>query len=132
MKEQIKTGHRSQAAVAQRGLLALMLAAGVIGTGVPAISHAQATNGSIVGHAPAGDRVVVQGAGGVERGTTVKNNGNYALRGLPLGVYTVTLFQNDNELDARYDIRLRPGGHYKVDFSCDNNDCTKQAKAGKG
>ncbi len=131
MKHQIETRHRNRAALAQAGLLAVMMAAGVVGTAVPAVSQAQSTSASIVGQAPAGDRVVLESTGGMHRETTVKDNGRYAFRRLPLHVYMVTLFTDGEAVDKKFGIRLQPGGHARVDFPCKNDDCTKQANPGK-
>ncbi len=131
IEDQIETGHRNHAALAQAGLLALMMAAGVVGTGVPAVSQAQNTSASILGHAPAGARVVLESTGGMHRETTVKDNGRFGFRGLPLRVYMLILYENGEEVDTKFGISLKPGVHARVDFPCKNDDCTKQANAVK-
>ncbi len=120
-------------AVARSGLLALvLLAATVIGTAVPAVSHAQATSGSIVGHAPAGDTILIEGAGGVKRKTKVKENGRYAVRALPLGMYMVTLLKNGDVRGTRYGVQLRPGGTGRVNFACKNDHCSANHTSSPG
>lgn len=111
--------------VVQRGLLTFMVGAGLVLVSSPMAAHAQSTSASIVGHAPAGDTIVVKSAAGTHRSTKVKDNGRYAIRALPVGVYTVELFKNGEEYDTRYNIGLRVGASFKVDFPCKNDHCAK-------
>lgn len=132
-RRQISVVRRNGFAHARSSLLALMvLAAGAIGAAAPAVSHAQATNGSIVGHAPAGDSIVIEGGGGTRRKTTVKKNGRFAVRALPLGVYMVTLLKDGEPVGTRYGVQLRPGGSYTVNFACKDDHCAKHGKSGAG
>ncbi|MGB8636077.1 MAG: carboxypeptidase-like regulatory domain-containing protein [Rhodanobacteraceae bacterium] len=110
----------------------MMLAAGVLGLAAPIMSRAQATSGSIVGHAPAGDIILIEGRGGMRRKTKVKDNGRYAVRALPLGVYMVTLIKDGNTMGTRFGVQLRPGASYKVDFPCKNDHCAKTDTSGAG
>lgn len=67
---QNKIGSLNVTALVRSGVLALVLTAGMIGMSASSASFAQSTSGSIIGHAPAGDTIVVEGAGGTHRHAT--------------------------------------------------------------
>lgn len=113
------------AALLRGGFMAILMAAASVGISAPSLLHAQSTSGSIVGHAPAGTTIEVKGPAGTDRKTTVKDNGRYAIHSLPVGVYTVKLYKNGEEYDSRYNIGLRVGAAFKVDFPCENDHCAK-------
>lgn len=129
--KQSKTGSANGAALARSGAWAFVLAMGMVGMSVPAVSHAQSTSGSIRGHAPAGNTVVAEGRSGMHRQTKVRDNGRFRLRALRSGVYTVTLLDDDKEVARRYGIQLAPGGSFVVDFDCKDDDCSKRSKRSK-
>ena len=107
-----------------RGCLLVSFLLAVAAVSSP-VAQAQSTSGSIVGDALAGDIVVVKSSAGDKRKATVKNNGHYTIRALPLGVYTVVLMKDGEEYDTHYNVRLRPGGSARVDFPCKNDHCAK-------
>lgn len=127
---QIKTNRQNCLTITCGWVLALVLATSAIGLLTAPAAHAQSTSGSITGHAPAGDTIIVKGSGGVRRNAKVKENGRYAVRGLPLGAYSVILLKDGNEMDAQSGVRLRPGGSLRVDFDCKDNNCAKHDKSG--
>jgi hypothetical protein len=78
---------------------------------------AQSTTGNIFGQASAGETVVVKNASGVERSVTVGTNGRYAVNGLPVGVYSVSLQKDGQEVGSRSDVTIRVGAGTEVSFA---------------
>lgn len=113
--------HSSPAGVV---MLVWILAAAVLGLGMSTRVAAQSTHGAIAGHAPAGDQILIKGVTGLERTITVRSNGRYAARGLPVGVYTVTLVRDGQPMATRRNVGFSPGGSHRVNFECDNGECT--------
>ena len=118
VKNQIRMEYRSRTGVVRAMLLAVMMTLAVVGLGVSSVSQAQSTKGFIFGHAPAGDQIVINGAAGVQRETVVRQDGQYVVRGLPLGTYTVILVRDGKAVDGRRGVSFRAGGGHKVDFAC--------------
>lgn len=105
---------------------AMVLVTGLCGTAGINTAQAQSTSGSMFGQGPAGATVDVHGTTGTHRHTTIKDNGRYTLRSLPISVYTVTLEQDGKTLDKRTNIPISPGRGAEVDFACPQDTCAKQ------
>jgi hypothetical protein len=70
----------------------MLLGALLAGAFAAAPAAAQRSSGGITGKAAPGTVVLVHNEGsGLERETTVKDNGRYELRNLPTGIYSVVL-----------------------------------------
>lgn len=87
------------------------------------VAHAQSTSAMIHGQAPAGDTIVAKSTSGFRRHTTVKANGRYILRHLPLGVYSVTLKDGDKTIDMYHRVPLTVSRGVLVNFACPHDKC---------
>jgi hypothetical protein len=105
--------------------LAIVVGASLFGAAGFTTAHAQSTSGAIFGQAPAGATVTVQSTSGLHRHIIVKSSGRYAIRALPLGVYTATLQKEGAVVDTRPNIRLSVGGGAEVDFACPHDQCAE-------
>ncbi|MBD8900162.1 carboxypeptidase-like regulatory domain-containing protein [Rhodanobacter sp. DHG33] len=99
-----------------------LVLAGVVGAfavaGISTVS-AQETSGSIFGKAPAGDSVTVRSdMTGAGRTVTVDSTGRYFAHALPMGPYTVTLKQNDQDIAKHLNVPVTVGRGVEVDFKC--------------
>ena len=105
--------------------------AGVIGAfAVAGIStaSAQATAGDVFGKAPAGYSVAVRGdTTGVGRTVTVAASGRYFAHALPMGTYTVTLKQSDQDVAKHLNVPVVVGRGIEVDFNCSEIKCNEVA-----
>lgn len=90
-------------------------------------SMAQSTSTHIFGQGPAGAKVEARSNTGTHRSTTVRDDGRYELRSLPMGIYTVTLSHDDTTVDTRKNIRLTVGRGAEVDFACPHDQCAAGA-----
>ncbi|WP_049622299.1 TonB-dependent receptor [Frateuria defendens] len=94
--------------------------AGVLGLSVltlPQVAHAQSSYGTIYGSARAGDTVHITSAStGRSQDVTVGGNGQYAVNGLPLGHYTVTLVEN-GATTATQETTVVAGSSIQVNFA---------------
>ncbi|GAB3029807.1 hypothetical protein GCM10027285_10380 [Oleiagrimonas citrea] len=109
-----------------RGMSAVLAVAVVTCAGalLPATAvRAQSTAGMIHGQAPAGDVVLAHSTSGVRRTTVVKKNGQFELRHLPLGVYSVTLKKGDKVIDMYHRVPLTVGRGLEVNFACPHDQC---------
>lgn len=89
--------------------------------GSPAM--AQSTSTHIFGQGPAGAKVDARSTTGAHRSTTIRDDGHYDLRSLPMGVYTVSVSQHGTTTDTRKNIRLTVGRGAEVDFACPHDQC---------
>jgi outer membrane receptor protein involved in Fe transport len=103
-----------QASVLRRSSLALALA---MGMGLTGTAFAQATTGSLFGSAEAGDTVQITSGSGVNRSTTVNENGRYSFSNLPLGTYKVSLVKGGATVDSRENVELRVNAGTDVSFA---------------
>lgn len=110
-------------------VLSIVLAAAAAIAGNAAF--AQSTSTHIFGWGPAGQHVVAKSSSGLERTTTVKDNGRYDLRALPMGIYTVSLMKGDKAVDTRPNVPLTVGRGAEVDFACENDQCAASADGHK-
>ena len=97
-KQQGRTVSRLVQPRAARRLVVATFAA-CLGSMTPNFAQAQSTTAMIHGQAPAGDMIVAKSTSGFRRHTTMKPDGKYMLRRLPLGVYSVTLKDGDKTVD---------------------------------
>jgi hypothetical protein len=112
------------------GALALAAVIGVYGVAGSAAVHAQATAGDVFGKAPAGDTVTARNMNnGVQREVSVDAKGRYAIRSLPIGMYTVTLNTNGQPVAKHVNVPVVVGRGIKVDFDCAKGECGKVAAA---
>src|SRR5690348_9783422 len=90
--------------------------------GFATVAFAQSTTGSIFGTAPAGvgETVMVQGANGTNREVAVDASGRYAINGLPVGQYTVSLRKDGQVLATQDHVGISAGGGTEVPFSAAN------------
>jgi len=90
--------------------------------GFATVAFAQSTTGSIFGTAPAGvgETVMVQGANGTNREVAVDASGRYAINGLPVGQYTVSLRKDGQVLATQDNVGISAGGGTEVPFSAAN------------
>jgi hypothetical protein len=104
--------------------LALAAAIGICGGAGSAAVHAQATAGDVFGKAPAGHTVDARSATyGVHREAHVDAKGRYAIRSLPIGIYTVTLKQNGQPVAKHLNVPVVVGRGIEVDFDCAKGQC---------
>jgi len=106
----------------------LAFAAIALGIALPiAAVSAQSTSAHIFGQGPAGAKVDAHSSTGAHRSTTIRDDGRYDLRSLPMGTYTVTLTEGSSVADTRSNIRLTVGRGAEVDFACPHDQCTAGA-----
>lgn len=86
-------------------------------------AQAQSTVARIFGVAPAGAQVIARNDTGARRRTTVRNDGHYVLRSLPLGTYTVTLEKGGKVADTVHHVPLTVSRGMEVDFACPHDQC---------
>ncbi|SFC56092.1 Outer membrane receptor proteins, mostly Fe transport [Microbulbifer thermotolerans] len=77
--------------------------------------QAQSTTGSIHGSAPEGATVIITNNSGFSRTVTVDASGNYNIRSLPIGTYTVTAKQGEETIGTRT-VPIRVGAGADVSF----------------
>jgi carboxypeptidase family protein len=107
--------------------LALAAVIGMCGVAGSGAVQAQATAGLVFGKAPAGDSVrALSTTTGIQREVHVGADGRYALRALPVGVYTVTLQENGKPVRQHLNVPVIVGRGIKVDFDC-TQDCADTA-----
>jgi hypothetical protein len=112
------------------GALALAAIIGVYGAAGSTAVHAQATAGDVFGKAPAGDTVTARSmTNGVQREVHVDAKGRYAIRSLPIGIYTVTLAANGQPVAKHVNVPVVVGRGVKVDFDCTKGECGNVAAA---
>ncbi|MGN2243321.1 carboxypeptidase-like regulatory domain-containing protein [Frateuria sp. GZRR33] len=105
----------------RRGLsvrsFAMAAAFAAFGMAGSAAVHAQATAGEVFGKAPAGSTILAKSTtNGTQRQVTVPENGRYAIRALPIGVYNVTLSENGQPVAKHANVPVVVGRGIKVDF----------------
>ncbi|RDS79064.1 TonB-dependent receptor [Dyella monticola] len=88
-----------------------------VGFGFSSQVFAQATTGTIFGQAPvaSGETVQVVGGSGFNRTVPVDKSGRYSLT-LPVGVYTVTLIQNGQNVQTKQNVTALAAKSVAVDF----------------
>jgi len=108
--------------------LAMAAVIGVCGAAGSAAVHAQATAGHVFGQAPAGDTISAQSTtSGFQRQVQADAKGRYSIGPLPVGVYTVTLEENDRPVVKHVNVPVVVGRGIKVDFDCDQGQCAQLA-----
>jgi hypothetical protein len=117
----MKNLHSTKTGSIRRGLSLrpFMMAAtlAVFGVAGSAVVHAQATAGEVFGNAPAGSSVLAKSTtNGTQREVQVDEKGRYAIRQLPIGVYTVTLSENGQPVAKHLNVPVVVGRGIKVDF----------------
>lgn len=111
--------HKTGSTRRSLSLRPLMMAAAfaVIGVASSGVAHAQATAGEVFGNAPAGTTVLAKSTtNGTQREVQVDEKGRYAIRALPIGVYTVTLSDNGQAVAKHMNVPVVVGRGIKVDF----------------
>jgi len=89
----------------------------VCGMAGSAVVHAQSTVGQVFGNAPSGSTVLAKSTtNGIQREVRVDEKGRYAIRALPVGVYTVTLSENGQPVAKHLKVPVVVGRGIKVDF----------------
>lgn len=97
--------------------LVLATVIGVCAAAGSATVHAQSTAGMVFGKAPMGDTVSAHSTTtGTQRSVHVSSSGHYTLKGLPVGVYTVTLEENGKAVVKHPNVPVGAGRGSKVDF----------------
>ena len=92
-------------------------AVALFGMAGSAAVHAQATAGEVFGNAPAGSTVLAKSTTtGTQREVQADEKGRYAIRALPIGVYTVTLSENGQPVAKHVNVPVVVGRGIKVDF----------------
>jgi hypothetical protein len=102
-----------------RSVRAFALAAAVAAFGMAgsAAVYAQATAGKVFGYAPAGATVQAKSTtNGAQREVTVDEKGRYAIRELPVGVYTVTMSENGQPVARHLNVPVIVGRGVQVNF----------------
>jgi hypothetical protein len=90
--------------------------------------NAQSTAGMVFGKAPAGDTISAHSTtNGTQRAVRVRADGRYAIRELPVGVYTVTLEENGQPVLKHPNVPVGAGRGSKVDFDCAQGQCAEVA-----
>jgi len=83
--------------------------------GLAGVAAAQSPSANLTGEAKAGDTATVENVNtGFVRDVKVKDNGRYALRGLPTGTYKVTIKHADGSADEPKIVTLRVGSTSRV------------------
>lgn len=83
--------------------------------GIAAAAHAQQASGNIMGEAVTGDTIVVRNASiGFQRELSIKEDGKYNLRRLPIGNYVVTVKHADGTESAPKQIVVQAGTTARV------------------
>lgn len=106
----------------------LMLAAliGACAMAGSAAVNAQSTVGVVFGNAPVGYSVSARSTTtGTQREVHVDSRGRYAIRALPVGVYTVTLEENGHGVVRHPNVPVIVGRGIKVDFDCAQGKCAE-------
>lgn len=113
----------------RRRSLVLAVIVGMCGIAASGAVLAQATAGTVFGKAPTGDSVsAMSTTSGFQREVHVGSDGRYALRALPVGVYTVTLTENGKPVLKHPNVPVPAGGGIKVDFDCSQNCANTASK----
>lgn len=104
---------------------AMLAGASLYAIGSIGNASAQSTGGQIFGQGPAGATVSVHSNSGAHRHVTIKDDGRYTIRSLPLGTYSVSLEKDGKDVDTRRNIPLSVGRGAEVDFACPQDQCAK-------
>lgn len=93
--------------------------AAALSFGISGVALAQSTTGSLFGQAPAatGETVTAKSSSGVVRTVNVGADGRYALNGLPVGVYSVTLERDGQVVSTKNDVTVTVGTGREVSFA---------------
>ncbi|MBP1474071.1 carboxypeptidase regulatory-like domain-containing protein [Frateuria sp. MAH-13] len=111
----IKTGSTRRGQSVRAFVMAAAVAA--FGMAGSAAVYAQATAGKVFGNAPVGSSVLAKSTtNGTQREVKVDEKGRYAIRELPVGVYTVTLSENGQPVAKHLNVPVVVGRGIKVDF----------------
>jgi hypothetical protein len=79
------------------------------------LAAAQQSSGNIMGEAKPGDTVLIQNVDtGFSREVKVKDNGRYALRGVPTGTFHVTVKHADGTTDETKAVTIHAGTSARV------------------
>jgi hypothetical protein len=112
----MKNSHSIRRRLAARPLV-LAAALAVCGVAGSAAVHAQATAGKVFGIAPAGSTVMAQSTtNGTQRQVQADEKGRYAIRQLPVGVYTIIVSENGKPVAKHLNVPVIVGRGIKVDF----------------
>lgn len=94
----------------------IIAATGALLVGSAGLAQAQSTVGHIQGVAAAGDTIQVKGVdSGFDREITIKEDGKYSMRRLPLGRYIVVHKHADGTVEAPAPIEIHAGVTVRVD-----------------
>lgn len=108
--------------------MAVMAVVGVCAVAGSFTAHAAVTTGMVAGRAPAGATVLVSNPGfGIQHRVPVNDEGRYSATWLPIGVYTVSLLQNDQPVAEQSSVQVYVDHGSRVDFSCPNGQCSEVA-----
>ncbi|HET6805921.1 MAG TPA: carboxypeptidase-like regulatory domain-containing protein [Frateuria sp.] len=108
-----RPGSRSGLSVRGIAMAAALVAFGAAGS----VAHAQSTDGKVFGNAPVGSTVLAKSTTtGTRREVRVDKKGRYAIRALPVGVYTVTLSQNGQPVARHLNVPVIVGRGIQVNF----------------
>jgi len=87
----------------------------VVAFGLAGFAAAQQSSGNIAGEAKPGDTVVIQNVDtGFTREVKVKDNGRYALRGVPTGTFHVTVKHADGTAEQTVAVSIHAGTTARV------------------
>ena len=97
---------------------ALVVAVGLVFTGMAGVAFGQATTGTIFGQAPVanGETVQITGGAGFNRTIPVDDSGRYTVT-IPVGTYTVTLMKDGQAIQTKNGVTTRVAGSVQVDFT---------------
>lgn|SRR5574337_248450 len=110
-----------------RNLIFAMVVGAFAVTGTATV-NAQSTAGRIFGTAPAGYSVSAQANGNAtRREVKVRSNGRYAIRGLPVGTYTVTLTEDGHAVMEHLNVPVTAARGSEVKFDCAPDRCAETA-----
>ena len=78
-------------------------------------ANAQQASGNIAGTAVAGDTVEIKGADtGFRRELTIKEDGKYQVRSVPVGAYVVTVKHADGSAETPKGVNVRVGSTVRI------------------
>lgn len=124
INQKSETNHQQKHGFRFASKLMSTLVMGTLGVMTFSAAHAQATDSSIFGKAPADSRITAHSDVGATRHGTPNSNGRYNLSSLRPGTYVVSLEKDGKTLASLSGVPLFVGVSSEVDFVCDNGNCT--------
>ncbi len=95
--------------------LKYLFAAAALAIGFAGAVQAQSSSGNITGDGTTGETIVVNGAdNGFHREMTLKDDGRFTIRRVPVGTYTVVRLAPDGSAGTAQTLNVRVGGTARV------------------